>query len=638
MPATAGALACWLLLAPAGARAGEGQAFVRVDQVGYPAGAPKRAYVVTSFPDGGAPFTVSRPDGTAVLTGTLGAPAGSWSATFPYIYAVDFDQLTTAGSYRVLVAGPVPASSPPFAIGVPSALYGGPLANALSFYQNERDGPEFIPSPLRSAAAHLNDQRAETYATPRVNSQGAFRGALKSLGTTVDAAGGWWDAGDYLKFVETTSYTVALMLAGVRDFPAAMGAGSGADFTAEARFGVDWLLRMWDQRTGTLYYQVGIGSGNRTTAGDHDIWRLPQADDGYGGEAPRYRYIRHRPVFRAGAPGSPVSPNLAGRDAAAFGLCFQVFHTLDPALAERCLRAGEDIFALADTNPRGHLLTAIPYGFYPEREWRDDLELGATELAVALASTTTPPPGLPHGRSSYYLAQAADWAGAYVAHARRGSESLNLYDVSGLAHFELARALRAAGNPPGLAVTEAALIADLRRELEAAAQQSATDPFAFGFPWAAADTASHGDGLAVMADEYRWLTGDASFAVLGRRWLDDVLGANAWGSSMIIGDGSVFPHCPSHQVANLLGSLDGTAPVLAGGVVEGPSDEPSAGEVPGMLPCPAGGGDQFARFDNAAIFSDNVQSYTTVEPAIDLTASSMLAFAWQLGTPGPLGD
>ena len=635
--AAAAALACWLCLCPVGAAGAADRAFVRVNQVGYPAGAPKRAYVIASFQDAGTPFNVQRSDGTTVLSGVLGTPVGSWSTAFPDVYAIDFDQLEAPGSYRVLVGGPAPASSPLFAIAGAASLYAAPLANALSFYENERDGPEFIPSPLRSAPAHLNDSSAATFTTPKVNGGGEFKGGLKALGPTIDASGGWWDAGDYLKFVQTTSYTVDVMLAGIRDFPAAMGPGSGADFTAEARFGLQWLLRMWDDAGGTLYYQVGIGAGNRTTAGDHDIWRLPQADDGYGGEQPLYRYIRHRPVFRAGPPGTPISPNLAGRDAAAFGLCFQVFQATDPPFAARCLRAGEHIFELADTRPHGHLLTAIPYNFYPEREWRDDLELGATELALALSSTVTPPAGLPHPESSYYLGRAAGWASAYIAHAGQGSETLNLYDVSGLAHFELARALRAAGDPPGLPVTEAGLIADLRRELEAAAQQSAKDPFAFGFPWAAADTASHGDGLAVMAAEYTWLTGDTTFAKLGRRSLDDVLGANAWGSSLIIGDGTIFPRCPQHQVANLIGSLDGTAPILAGAVVEGPSDEPSSGEVAGMRGCPPGGGEEFAGFDNAAVFADNVQSYTTVEPAIDLTASSMLAFAWQTGPPRPLG-
>jgi hypothetical protein len=55
-----------------------------------------------------------------------------------------------------------------------------------------------------------------------------------------------------------------------------------------------------------------------------------------------------------------------------------------------------------------------------------------------------------------------------------------------------------------------------------------------------------------------------------------------------------------------------------------------------MRRCPPGGGDAFARFDGTAVFRDNVQSFATVEPAIDLTASSPLAFAWQVSAPAPL--
>src|SRR6185295_20400622 len=73
--------------------------------------------------------------------------------------------------------------------------------------------------------------------------------------------------------------------------------------------------------------------------------------------------------FRAGPPGSLVSPNLAGRDAAAFAMCFQVFKTSEPTLAAKCLRAAEHIFDLANTAPT-KLLTVIPYSFYPETEWR----------------------------------------------------------------------------------------------------------------------------------------------------------------------------------------------------------------------------------------------------------------------------
>jgi endoglucanase len=623
---TAGGLASGALAA--------GKAFIRVNQVGYPTTAPKRAYLMSSRSESGRPFTLRSAEGADVFNGVVGTSLGPWSKRFGYVYALDFDTVQAPGSYTLSVAGRAPASSPVFAIAPAQQLYETPLANSLSFYENERDGPEYIASALRTAPAHLNDEHAMTYATPAVNEEGEFKGELESLGQTINASGGWWDAGDYLKFVQTTSYAVDLQLLGVRDFPAEMGqAAAHSNFTEEARFGVEWLLRMWNDETRTLYYQVGIGEGNANTVGDHDIWRLPQADDTFGGQDPRYRFIRHRPVFRAGPPGSPVSPNLAGRDAAAFAECFQVFNQTRPALAARCLLAGEHIFELANTDPHGNLLTAIPFDFYPESEWRDDLELGATELANALASGAQLPPGLPQTQSSFYLSDAAHWAGEYIAHNPGGGEGLNLYDVSGIADFELVRALRAASDPPGLPVSEAQLIAAFGEKLTAAEEQAQHDPFGFGFPWDEADTASHGDGLSVMASEYDYLTGEPTYRTSAERWLGNILGANAWGSSFIIGDGSTFPDCPQHQVANIVGSLDGSPPILAGAVVEGPSNETSAGNLAGMRRCPASGGNAFARFDNAAVYKDNVQSYTTTEPAIDLTASSMLAFSWQIGSP-----
>jgi endoglucanase len=604
---------------------------VRVDQLGYASTGAKRAYLMASVPQRGAKFTLRRIlDGGIAFSGEVGSPAGAWSAAFPYVYPLDFDAATASGEYVLQVSGSAAPSSPPFTIGPPASLYAQPLQNALSFYRTERDGPQFISSPLRTAAAHLNDASAGTYLTPRVRADGSFRGDLTALGATVDASGGWWDAGDYLKFVQTTSYAVDLLLIGVRDFPAQMGAAAGAsDFTAEARFGAEWLLRMWDDSTRTLYYQVGVGTGNRSTAGDHDVWRLPQSDDTFGGSDPRYRYIRNRPVFRAGPPGSPISPNLAGRDAAALALAYQVFRHEDPAFAERCLIAAEHIFDLANVRPKHHLLTAVPFGFYPERQWRDDLELGATELAGALSAAPVPA-GLSHSDAGYYLSAAASWAHQYIVKARGSSESLNLYDVSGLAHYELYRALVRAGSPAGLAVTPAQLLANISAQLQSAVAQSPSDPFGFGFPWNTADTASHGSGLSVVASEYDQLAGSRAYAAWSSRWLGNVLGANAWGSSFIIGDGSTFPHCPQHQVANLAGSLDGSTPVLAGAVVEGPADATSTGLVEGMRACPPDGVDRFAAFNSAAVYKDEVQSFTTVEPAIDLTASSPLAFSWQI--------
>jgi endoglucanase len=604
-------------------------AFVRVNQVGYPAAAMKRAYLMASVVETGATFSVNDSTGGTVFSAPIGANLGSWSSTYSNVYALDFDDVTTAGSYTISVSGPVPATSPSFRIDTGASVYATPLANALSFYQTERDGPDFIPNALRTAPGHLNDQTAMTYETPHVNPSGRFSGDLTPLGTRIDASGGWWDAGDYIKGVQTLGYTTDLLLVGVRDFPNQMGVGSAtSDFTAEAKFGTDWLLRMWDDQTQSFYYQVGIGTGNANTVGDHDIWRLPQEDDTFGGTDPRYRYIRNRPVFRAGPPRSLISPNLAGRSAAAFGLCFQIYKTSDPAFANRCLLAGQHIFDLADTTPKGNLTTYIPFSFYPESEWRSDLELGAVELYRAVAGGGLPP-GLPHTDPLFYLQQAAHWANAYISSPEGAADTLNLYDVSGLAHYELHRAISQAGNPAGLEVTQAELLADMRKALDGALAQAATDPFGFGFPWATWDTTSHGAGLSVMASEYNELSGTSTYAAFSARWLDNILGANAWGSSFIIGDGSTFPHCPHHQVANLVGSLDGSPPVLAGAAVEGPNGTLYRGFQTGMRNCPPDDSDPFAQFNSRAKFKDDIESFSTVEPAVDLTATSPLAFARQ---------
>jgi len=106
------------------------------------------------------------------------------------------------------------------------------------------------------------------------------------------------------------------------------------------------------------------------------------------------------------------------------------------------------------------------------------------------------------------------------------------------------------------------------------------------------------------------------------------LGANAWGSSFVVGAGTVFPHCMQSEIANLAGSLTGRGDIQLGATSDGPSsigNFTGLGTVPGMRACSAG---QFAPFNNAAAgYEDNVVSWPSVEPADDYTAASLFAFA-----------
>ena len=689
------AIIAFLLFAGASATAAS-SAYVRVNQIGYEtANPPFQAYLMSTASESGATFSVVNSEGVTVYSSAIGALLGTWGNSKKLTYDVYSLSFAVPGGdiYTISVTGPVAATSPKFAVNTPDTLYPGLLLNTLWFYETDRDGPNYIPNALRSAPGHLNDENATVYHTPPLNANDLITTTgtpLTSTGAAIDGAGGWWDAGDYMKYVETVSYTTALMEIGIRDFPNQMGpaapakppappasvsyAGnaSGAppspDFSAEAQFGFDWLVQMWTDSTKTLYYQVDNSQdwkNFRQLETEYDIWTLPQAADDYQGCTADYFYICYRPVFIAAPAGSKISPNLAGRMAAVFAEYYQLYRISNPAMANQALLYAEDIFALANTSladpaksvgdgtcASGCLLTITPFDGYPETVWDDDMELGATELYIALQSAGGKlPSGLPVTNPITYLTDAAQYANNYITkiYDTGNEDTLNLYDVSGLAHFELYRALGVAGNPGGLAVNQSTMLTALENQLAVAIAQSQTDAWRFGVPWQNGDTTSHGAGLAVMASELYYLTNSSSYNTYSQRWLGNILGANSWGSSFIVGDGSTFPNCIQHQVANLAGALNGTSggtPVLWGAASEGPASAATSGTLSGMKLCPANGVDTFAIFNGndgtyssskVAVYRDNVQSYSTTEPGIDLTSTSFLMWSWRMaGAPNPL--
>src|SRR5712692_6596032 len=87
-------------------------AFVRVNQVGYVGSASKRAYLMASAAETGATFAVKNSGGTTVFSASIGANLGTWSTSYPDVYALDFDAVTTPGTYTIVTSGPIAGSSP----------------------------------------------------------------------------------------------------------------------------------------------------------------------------------------------------------------------------------------------------------------------------------------------------------------------------------------------------------------------------------------------------------------------------------------------------------------------------------------------------------------------------------------------
>jgi len=322
-----------------------------------------------------------------------------------------------------------------------------------------------------------------------------------------------------------------------------------------------------------------------------------------------------------------------------------VYAATQGSVAAQCLSDAEAIYAVADTSPK-ILLTTAPHDYYPETEWRDDMELGAAELYYAAKQAAKN--GVSTQQSAtYYLNQAEYWANRYIK--QDDASILNLYDVGGLAHYELFRAMK--GLTPGrrgmarekrAAHTQTVTVDDLLNNLKGMLDQSVA--FAKKGVFAFADKYDNGDdlvphafGFALLASMWREMStlnnahDSNTFVEWELKQRDWLFGANAWGVSFVVGAGQSFPHCMQHQVANLVGSLDGQPPLLYGAVVDGPSQTDNfdgIGVPSGARKCPPNGGNPYSQFTGQGVaYMDNVKAWPSVEPADDYSVTGILWYA-----------
>ncbi|GAA4683067.1 glycoside hydrolase family 9 protein [Phytohabitans rumicis] len=609
------ALCLVLVAAPAPASAHASPGLVRVDQVGYATGESKTAYLLAPRPAPGARFSVVDERGRDVHTGRVGANAGAWSTAYTAVHPIDLSAVRTPGTYRVRVAG---AESPKFRVDSPDKLFAPLVADTVNFFQVQRDGADVVPGELNRRPSHLTDRRATVYEPPVFAGDGGDVPAAplqpRAGAGPVDVEGGWFDAGDFVKFTHASAYALTELLYVQRT------TGGPASLRRETTHGLRWLDKMWDGRT--LYVQVGIGTGSEEFGflGDHDVWRLPEADDALQtGPGDAYQFIKYRPVFPAAPAGEPVSPNLAGRVSAAFALAAQLAAGRgDRGEARRWLTEAASVYAQARTTDVGELVTAFPHAYYPEDSWQDDMELGATQLALAATALGDP-------RADRWTREAAGWARAYLDTSPW--DTLNLYDTSALAHADLVPLLH------GSALADR-LIADLRRQLDSGVEAAAGNPLGHAVDVTQFDAATRSFGYAATAQLYRRLTGSRAYDDFGTRQRNFAFGANAWGTSLMIGAGTTYPQCPQHQVANLSGLGVRGAPGMAivrGAVVNGPNGAENfefIGIPDGANACPADGVNRFAAYDRPdARYLDDVRAWPSSEPAIDFTSTAALALA-----------
>ena len=588
-------VACNLSTAPATLKADE--IFIRANQLGYQVSASKiaLAFSKTSLP-GDFQLTSETNEALILFSGKAKPLPEPWGQFTNHV-ELDFSSFRSPGKFVLRMGS---GQSLPFKIGgSPYAELGFEL---LEFMRQQRCGY----NPWLDAECHQLDGR--TAYGPLTN------------GTWVDVRGGWHDAADLLKYMITSGNATAQMLLAAEfaqpspNQPKARksrlladelnarglaGANGIPDLLDEARWGLDWMLKMHPS-PGQLYHQVADDR-------DHIGRRLPQnevADYGWGKGS--YRVVYHadgKPQgLRQYKSESTGLANIAGRYAAAMGLAYQVWKDQpeQKSFAEQCLKAGREVYELGRAHEgaqQGNSYLA-PYR-YEETTWADDMEWGAAELYRCTFEKRYLDDAIRYAK----LARSESWMG------REQTHHYQYYPFINLGHFRLFEL--------GDAATRRMLGEFYREGIERCVQASQKNPYRAGVPfiWCSANLTV---ALATQCLLYERMTGDRSYREFAARQCDWLLGRNPWGYTFFTAIGAVSPKDP-HLMTMQLAKRS-----VRGGLVDGPVYERIFGSLRGVSITEP---DPLALFQGLAVYHDDQQDYSSNEPTMDGTASAILLWA-----------
>ncbi|MFA0813595.1 glycoside hydrolase family 9 protein [Microbulbifer epialgicus] len=151
----------------------------------------------------------------------------------------------------------------------------------------------------------------------------------------VDLSGGWYDAGDHVKFGFPMASAATMLAWGVVDYPQAYSqSGQIGHIKNNLRYIADYFVKAHPSPN-ILYGQVGTGSG------DHACWGPVEVIHATS------RSASERPSF-------PLSPNcpgsdLAGETAAALSAIAMVFSADDPSYSAQLINHAKELYTFAKT-------------------------------------------------------------------------------------------------------------------------------------------------------------------------------------------------------------------------------------------------------------------------------------------------
>jgi endoglucanase len=541
---------------------------IKLNQLGFYPNAEKTA-IVTGSVSSQHFYVLALPSHDTVykarLEDTLRSP---WSSSITR--TARFSAITKPGNYEVYVPGA--GLSYPFRINK-NVLHSAAIASLKGYYYQRLSIP--LEAPFAGKWARVSG-RPDNQVVVHPSAASENRPA----GTIISTPGGWFDAGDYNKYIVNSGITMGTLLSAYEDFPAYFhtlktnipeSKDGVPDILNEIVYNLRWMLTMQDPHDGGVY--------NKCTEAGFDGMVMPEVTK-------LTRYVVQK--------GTAATLDFAAVTAQAARI-LKKFNKELPGLGDSCNAAAQKAWQWARQHPdmqydqnaiNSKFEPKITTGGYGDRNFRDEWFWAACEL---LATTNN---------KQYADTVVSRWNDTIVLPSWNNVRALGLYTL--LRHknsFNNISALNYNDAKARMVVFAERLL----REGGDKAYHTVMGRDRQDFIWGSNSVALNQSIVLINA----WLvTKENKYLNEALKNLDYVLGRNATGYCFVTGLGTKSTLYPHHRPSVADGIDEPVPGLLAGGPNPGQQDR-CAG-YPSKMP--------------AESYVDNDCSYASNEIAINWNA------------------
>ena len=486
---------------------------------------------------------------------------------------------------------PFPKDYPEWCFGQESGPWAEALQKSLWFFNVNKSGPGVYCTDVQwRGDAHLSDGHIRLDPTDEngvVHLSQAFIDANRDVldpdgNGELDLAGGYYDAGDYIKFTLTTAYAASMIAWSMHEYPEAYAAtGLAGEAMGQIRWATDYLLKSTFLRDDgdpdtvdplvAFAHQVGDIS-------DHGCFWMPP-------EVRRPDLCPRKAYFVSEEhPASDVTAAAAATLALAGRVIYDFRESqADVDYAERCVAYAKSLYDFAARYPE--VTAGDDGGLYLSNSTNDDLAWAAIWLYLvnpvenehylddAIAGER---PWLSFGNQSTLLTLAPAtgiWVPAWSESSPQSWDSMRAGVILKLAQIASATGSRVAKE---WVDTARAMSLDFVNKSEPGAESATPDGFYIYMDWGSARYNAAAQFTSLLFATY-FPEDEAAPALLtwAQDQMDYIMGDNALGKSYIMGYTDSYPSQPHHAAghASIYGYAEKPAEnrhIIWGALVNGP--------------------------------------------------------------------